>query len=305
MYPRKGDIMTYDLEFNKYLKSTMRHGKTLEIETNWHNSFITSHIGSKKISSIKKEDIDYIVNNVLHTKVKSKYGKDTDRYYKESTVKKILSLISRVIEHAIDNDRAYRNPCKKVKIGKKRQNRKVLADKPDVVNSELQFNKLRTAIDGLTPYQKAFMLLCLYGRRTSEAIAIRWDDIDFENMQYKAYIKKVDKTQYFEIYGDLADVLHFLKDNDMNDKEYVFKKKNGKFMTTTSITRKLRLSSGLPYFTVHYCRNILASYMSSKGIDITTIGDMLTHKNLKTTELYTTRDIEKSNRIAKELLDAN
>ena len=146
----------------------------------------------------------------------------------------------------------------------------------------------------------AFFYLCT-GLRKSEALALQWRDIDFENKRIYVYkslyyisnsphIKKNTKTKSGERYVILLDCLaDQLLPVQGKPEEYVFNK-NGNLLDKSYYTRmweKYKKESGVNTST-HALRHSYATLLFEAGISEKDSQTLLGHSNISTTyDIYT------------------
>lgn len=177
----------------------------------------------------------------------------------------------------------------------------------------------------LTPKEKAFAYLCLYGGlRRGEAAAITRGDIDFKNNtitinktivfngtnqpELKHSTKTASGIRTIPMPAILRDVLH--KYINICTGMYIFNCTTSPIMTKTAlenlwtqIYNKMNIAAGgTPKFKVidsnisfHYLRHTYATDLYYAGVDIKTCQYLLGHASIKTTmDIYTHLDIDKS-----------
>ena len=134
------------------------------------------------------------------------------------------------------------------------------------------------------------------GVRVSELVNIKINDIDFENER----IRILGKGSYerFVFYGDYAKsslnkyingLRHKLLNGKTND--YLFLNKNGDNITTKGIQKIvlniIKETSVKTKVSPHTLRHTFATHLLDNGCDLRSVQDMLGHKSINTTEVYT------------------
>lgn len=178
-------------------------------------------------------------------------------------------------------------------------------------------------------YKTLVYLLAVTGCRRGEIIGLRWEKIDFENMQIKIdsalnYLPdggtfdgptKTKNTRYITLPKETVSLLQKyrawqaeqrLKAGDQwNDSGYVFAQDDGTPMIPASFNGWLYRFSrrhNLPHIHPHAFRHTAASILISEGVDIVTVSKMLGHANTSmTTDVYS-HIIEESKRKATECI---
>ena len=144
----------------------------------WHNyephyKDILDRHGSKKISDVTAQSI---VNHLNSAKV---------RGYSATVVNSIRSLYRMIFDYAVSMDLATFNPVTSIRLPRGLKRGKRIAPTDD------QMKIIVSSIDqpfGFFP----FFLLCT-GMRKSEALALTWDDVDFESNEISV-TKSLDYT---------------------------------------------------------------------------------------------------------------
>jgi integrase len=126
----------------------------------------------------------------------------------------------------------------------------------------------------------------LTGLRLSELFKLTWDDVDSENRTLTLRKPKGGKTVNLPISQDAVDVLYSLP--ILEGSPFVFPGKGGNQRTTFKRGwKEIRKAAGLPdNFRFHGLRHNFASQLASKGVPLAVIRDLMTHKDLSTTQRY-------------------
>lgn len=159
----------------------------------------------------------------------------------------------------------------------------------------------------------AVFLLFKLGLRIGELVALKWEDIDFQNREIhihrmESYIQKgnitcigtVEYTKKKSPYGDrflpLGDyeIELFQKVQKVNEiygyseKEYVFCDENGRttLRSIDCLIRKVCNMAGIEVKSAHDIRRTVASELFSKGVSVEIIREYLGHSDIKTTYSY-------------------
>lgn len=261
-----------------------------------YNSILQKH-GSKQITQITAQDV---LNHLTQAKAQG---------YSATVVNTIRSLYRMIFDYAIINDLAQFNPVSSVKLprGLKRGKREAPTD-------EL-IKKIFAAADhpfGLFPV----FLLCT-GCRKSEALALSWDDVDFENREI-SITKSLDYTvgadpKYKPPKTDagtrtvpIVDVLYDMLTEayDARTSDLIFPAppsnrggKGGGLMTLRGYEGQwlkfceyanLLDSDGKPLITAHNLRHGTATLMFELGVDELSAQRILGHSRIEITrEIYT------------------
>lgn len=278
-----------------------QHREEIESRT-WNNylshyNTILSKHGSKQISEVTAQDV---ANHLMQAKAQG---------YSATVVNTIRSIYRMIFDYAIINDHAQFNPVSSVRLprGLKRGKREAPTD-------EL-IKKIFAAADhpfGLFP----IFLLCT-GCRKSEALALSWNDVDFNaceisitksldytngaNPKYKP--PKTDAgTRTVPIVDVLYDMLVVAKSESESDLLFPAPPSNrggkgGGLMTLRGYEGQwlnycqyagLTTDEGKPMVTAHNLRHGTATLMFELGVDEMSAQRILGHSRIEITrEIYT------------------
>lgn len=168
------------------------------------------------------------------------------------------------------------------------------ADEMNIISVQ-DFQKYIDA-ENIEPYRVFFSVLFWTGMRKGEAMALTWDDVDFENTTIKvnksyAKIKGVEyvgtpKTEksnrVISIHSGLLEMLKELK-----VKQYKAKG-NERIFTKSEAAYQLRLTTmlkrlGIRHIRIHDLRHSHASMLLSAGVDVVSVSRRLGHEKVSTT----------------------
>ncbi len=160
-----GEMMN---EWMLVFKKTQVSPRTFEHNYRNFKLHILTKIGKMKIDEINTLIIQKLLNEML------------DRNYSLASVRKIKFLLNQFFEYAIENKLTNENPATKTRV--KSSERKIYDGENTYKAIPLEirdkFIKCLDENDFLKPFCFT-MLFC--GLRTGEALALRWDNVDFEN----------------------------------------------------------------------------------------------------------------------------
>ncbi len=134
------------------------------------------------------------------------------------------------------------------------------------------------------------------GIRVSEATSIKVSDLDFSNYSFKVFGKgSKERIIYFKACDlDLLDLyLKKIRFNILNGvaSEYLFISKSGNPLTSRSIENIVksffRDKNIKNKVTPHTMRHTYATDLLNNGADIRSVGELLGHESLNTTQIYT------------------
>jgi integrase len=161
---------------NAHLKEWMRivakskvRPRTADNYDSLIKSHITDQIGKQRLAGIKVIDIE------------TRYSEMLESGYSPKTIRHVHNVLSSAFEKAIDWEKIYSNPCKRVKLPKLRRNEMKFLTQEET----LQF--LNAAKEDR--YYTLFLIAILTGMRPEEYLALLWSDIDFK--RNVLYVRRV------------------------------------------------------------------------------------------------------------------
>jgi integrase len=294
--------------WDKYLPWAKEHKKTWHDDEYHYNKHLEPRFGSKALEDISPFDIERMksdLNNGIELKELPKHRKPRGKPYSPATIKHMLVLLNRLYNVARKWD-LYdgKNPVSQVQKPK-------LNNQVTEFLSDEDLAKLLNVLDTWPCSESAaFVKFALYtGLRRGELFKLQWRDIDFEREMITLRDPKGGKTETIPlskkaleaIVGFRPDVEELndhenssqggeQADNDKDDwgQKYVFPGKDGKRRIEFKFPwLRIREAAGLPAnFRFHGLRHNFASHLVSNGVDLYTVGKLLTHKNTSTTQRY-------------------
>ncbi|MGL6202154.1 MAG: tyrosine-type recombinase/integrase [Lachnospiraceae bacterium] len=123
--------------------------------------WIKPYLGSKKLSRLCKEDIQYFVGTL------------TEQGLSPGSVRNVFNLLSAALQSAKEYGYHFENPCEGTRLPKpeKREAKVLTLEQQKMLEEAARQNK-----NGLP------IVLALYsGMRVGEICALTWEDVDFEN----------------------------------------------------------------------------------------------------------------------------
>ncbi len=215
-------------------------------------------------------------------KYKVQRQNSTSRYSRplaKTTINRELACLKHIFTKAIEWGLVSSNPAKKVKLFPEKQN------KLRVISKE-EFQKLYQAA---SPHFKP-VLLCAYltGMRKGELVKLRWEDVDLEDGYIYVKETKNNESRAIPINHTLIDTL--LKQKRDSNSEYIFTTHKGKPYISDSAWKKAWMAalrrSGIEKCRFHDLRHSFASRLVMAGVDISTVPELMGHKNINMTKRY-------------------
>lgn len=275
------------------------HIKNLAPNTQAYYESLWKHI--ETFSKLKIENIDIInINKILFSLPD---GKIRNGVYK---------LLSTIFNKSITWGYMQNNPCKFITSPKYKAKEKTILNETDIqiISNHIEEEEIK--------YQCIFLFAAFLGMRRQEIIALKWNDIDFNNStvsinkaatlshkEGEKIILKETKTESSKRTLYLPEVLFKklqllkkeqnlirLKLGDIyNNNNFIFTQWNGNIMnihTPTNWWKDFQMRHKISKVTLHGLRHTSASLMINAGLDIATVSKTLGHSNLSTTlNIYT------------------
>ena len=121
--------------------------------------------------------------------------------------------------------------------------------------------------------------------RRGEILNLRWSDIDLDRRQLTIRDSKNGESRTVEINSHLADTLGSLERR--SDSPLVFPSRHGQAYNDIRASFLAACQkAGITAFRFHDLRHTFASHLVMKGIDLTTVKELLGHKTIQMTLRY-------------------
>jgi integrase len=263
---------------------TLDEGTYKNNRKSYYDRKIKKLLGSKKAKTILPMHIQKIVNNNI------KSG-DSPR-----TAKQAIEVLSPAFNIARANRIVVHNPCLDVKIA-------VPKSKKIVVNATDRLTNIYKAIMKLyatDPFYRSFFLLALQGRRKSEIMNLKWEDISFKYDYYFLANTKNDEEQKVFLPPNVKEaLLQFQKKSGWVFESPLNPEK--RLSDAKRQTAKLKKELG-EWFTMHYTRNVMVSAMAEQGVDAIYMSGALGHNDPNTITKYLTMNYLQGSKIASDMI---
>lgn len=285
----------FDIWFKEYveLNCSINTQNTYKNNARLH---IFPKIGNYKIVDIKARVINSFFNNLKN------------EGYKNSQARILRNIINSCLNYAVfPLELLDSNPCSNVKMPKidgKNEEKKII--------SKENLYTLLDAGKDICNFKEMCLFLYNTGMRVGEALALQWEDIDFEekliHIRHTLIHKDVNEFQltstktssslrdiYFN--KDVEKILKSLKKSQNENKlkygcyyinykeNLVFTMPSGKFMTQqhfTNASARLKKTTGIN-FSMHLFRHTHATMMLEAGATMKDVQTRLGHANINTT----------------------
>jgi integrase len=133
------------------------------------------------------------------------------------------------------------------------------------------------------------LLMYRHALRVSEAVSLRWDQVDLEGGLLAVTRAKNGVPSTHPLRGPELRELRQLR-RDWPESSYLFVSERGGPMTTSNVRKlltRLGASIGLPHLHPHQLRHALGYYLANRGEDTRAIQHYMGHRNIRHTTRYT------------------
>ena len=248
------------------------------------------------------------------------YGIDLDEFYDYAQNKKIdIELIRKYLKHLYDNNYKNRTISRKVSSLKSYfkylENEGIIDDNPMSLISNpkiektlpnyLNYNDLEKLlnypdINKKNGLRDALILEMLYssGCRVSELSSIKVKDINFKDRKI-LILGKGNKERYVYYGSKCENLLNKYLEKENNEYLFTNKHKNklNERMIRKIVDENARRAGLDVHVTPHTLRHTYATHLLNDGADLKSVGDLLGHENLSTTQIYTHISNERLRRV--------
>ncbi len=172
--------------------------------------------------------------------------------------------------------------------------------KPSTIPEVLSVEEVQRFLNSFTNLKhKAIFTLCYSaGLRLGEILALKISDIDSGRMQIRIHQGKGKKDRYTMLAPNVLNMLrNYVK--EYSPKQHLFEGQNGGQYSSSSVQNLIRKHRKLANIkkkaTPHTLRHSFATHLLDNGTDIRFIQELLGHKHISTTQIYThvsTRDLK-------------
>lgn len=296
------DINSASITVEEYIKNWLYNVKANTLKPSSFdrkeeviNYQVIPYIGGISIYSLTSDNIQYMVNELKKS-------------YSYSTIKKAYECINACLKYAVKRRDLPYNVAEGVTIPKntQRSNSDIRFFTEDEIRLILK-ESVRCCKNGNRAYRigEIFIFLLNTGLRIGEALALEWQNIDFEkklatirsNVVYvkdrtdnqKSYrcikqstTKTKNGSRIIPLNSEAIRALISLKGINGNT-PYIFATKNGKRIHPRNVDRTFRgilHQCNIPCTGVHSLRHTFASRLFAKGVDVKTVSELLGHSDI-------------------------
>lgn len=257
------------------LKDSTRHGYTT-----WFTA-LRQELGHIELQQLTKGDLDELIRRLRAGEVEG------HKVWKPTSINKLMGRFNAVMEDARKQGHVYRNVVELIdRLPQEKATFNIL--------SEEQMFKILSA----TTEEQHFWVLSLYGLRASEAVGLRWENVDFENRTLSIFETRVTagkntwvgtpKTKASRRILPMPDEVHdFLKAAcGRIESEYVICGRHGDPLTTNALSSRwghMLKRLNIPHVRLHDARHSCASLMYARNVNDAIISAWLGHASVAVT----------------------
>lgn len=173
-----------------------------------------------------------------------------------------------------------------------RQCNKTLRSREYLTSNEV--DKLRKAARSIGRHghrdDTLILMMFRHGLRVSEAVTLRWDQVDLKQAILHVTRLKNGKPATHPLYSIELRALRKLE-RDYSDSRYLFVSERGAPLTTRTVHHIIARAGQIAQFDLsihpHMLRHSTGFYLANKGTDTRTIQGYLGHSNINNTVIYT------------------
>lgn len=265
--------------------------------------YILPSLGKKRLDALRSQDVLEMVNHLKTQNLST------------NTIRRARSILHNMLESAVEEDLIGKNPVTRSSSVKKPEDEKSAVQK---AYSAEEVNQALLALKN-SPYEGLFRCMVFLGMRIGEVIALRWEQIDFENQalwvtQTEAHIptligdgtwiiervngstKSNRKRKLFLSKDFSSFFVRFKREqaktrmqfgSSWNPENYVFVTHNGTPFAANNIRRGIDtiLSRyGIRHIRLHDLRHTAGFLAIEAGVGINDVQDMLGHASIQMTK---------------------
>lgn len=247
-------------------------------------NYLKNSLGSKKVTTIKQMHIKECI------KAQQELGLST------RTAKTTIEILNPLFKEAIANRLITFNPCDGIKL-------KLPKTKKTVLHASNELSTILKTISEIfknDPYYLSFYLLAISGKRKSEILHLRWENINFDKDNFLIEDTKNGEHQLHTLpYFVKTELLKFRE-----TKGWVFESPLVPNKPLNNVEKQTsKIKEYLPNFTLHRLRNVIVSAMAEQGISATLMSAALGHNNTNTLSKYLTLGYIQGSKQAADLIE--
>jgi len=248
--------------------STLKATKWKKIKEGIYNRYIKKPLGKKIIENIKPLHIEKILNEM------DKEG------LSPRTQKSVLEVLKPMFKFALQNKMIKEIPTNFINV-------KIPNQKKIVTNATELFTKVHSGIVTLykdDPFYQALFLFGFSGRRKSEILNLKWENIDFTSSYYWITNTKNDDNQRYPLPNNIKALL--LQFREKQGLVFPSPTTGKPIINIDRQMRHLKEHTGIDNLSLHYMRNILVSMLAEQRTEAIVLSGVLGHKDVNTINKY-------------------
>ena len=239
---------------------------TLKAYLNGLNIFL-EYLSSNQVSEVSSKELDLFFHHC-----KKEQG------YSYSIMKQLLAFVKFLYEEVLNEDVDFDFNIK--------------MKKPSRIPVVLSIQEVERFLNSFTnlKHKTIFTMIYSAGLRIGELLNLKIRDIDSDRMQIRIHQGKGQKDRYSIL---SEKVLTLLRDyvKEYHPKEYLFEGQGGGKYSSSSIQALMRKHKKMCKInkkaTPHTLRHSFATHLLDNGTDTRFIQELLGHKHISTTQIYT------------------
>lgn len=267
---------TLDKIFQKFMeekKTRLSHNTYDEYQRMWDKD-IKKIFGNKKVSQITIDSIKR-----FHKKYILK------PYYANRCVMLIRNMYNLFIKEGTFKGT---NPTNGVKLNKEESRIRCM----EYGEIERFFNALNESGDSVS--KNAIIMMLFTGARKGNVLRMKWDEIDMDAKIWRIPKTKTSKNETVPLADSAIELLYDIQNNHP-DEVYVFPSEtssSGHLVDVKRIWNTIKKKANLKNIRLHDLRHTLATYMVAQGANAFMVQRALTHKSIKSTQVYVNLGVE-------------
>lgn len=272
--------------FDLYCRTLDNNKKWSVIKKQNYERYIKESLGNKQIDKIREMDVKQILTSMINKGLSPR------------TQKLILEILKPLFKFATTNKYLKENPITNLTV-------KIPSQKKIVTEASTLFNKVYQGIIAYyknDPFYQSLFLFGFTGRRKSEILNLKWENIDFSNNYYWIEDTKNNDKQKYPLPPYIREQLIKIKDER---KGLLFKSPitGGVISNIDRQMRQLKKYIKIDNLSLHYMRNILVSALAEQQVEAIVLSGILGHKDVNTINKYLSVNHYKSGQIGLHKID--
>jgi integrase len=262
-------LQFFTSEFLRYSESIHSWNHTLSLRTTLRQLY--SSYGNISLVELTREKILLFVEKRLTT---------VSNY----TVKRDIANMSSAFSYAISKKYLNENPCKGIKKPK-------IVERLPLFFSEAEFQILLRVIEDVD-LRELITFAVHTGLRQSDLVNLEWHQISFQN-QTLILDNRNSRTKSGKVHSIPLNIkaLQILTDRQIktidSKRVFMYQSKPIKQIFISHKFKKFVKKAGLnPQLSFHCLRHSFASWLIQKGVPIFTVSKLLTHSDMRVTQIY-------------------